>query len=102
MFDIGTRQRLALPQTHTFDATCVGRFQTVSGLNIPILEIKCTGRGSYQRTRLTAGGFPRGDGYGYSLLANHSGKDCENRGDVRRRALSLPGLKAEVSRAQSR
>src|SRR6516164_7008342 len=54
------RQRLELPKTHAFDATCVGRFQTVSGWNIPILQIKCTGRGSYQRTWLTAGGFPRG------------------------------------------
>src|SRR5215475_11346413 len=30
------------------------------GWRIPILQIKCSGRGSYQRTRLTAGGFPRG------------------------------------------
>ena len=53
-------QRVDLPKTHAFDATCVGRFQTVSGWKLPILQIKCTGRGSYQRTRLTAGGFPRG------------------------------------------
>jgi len=54
------RQRLQLPKTHAFDATCVGRFQTVSGWKMPALQIKCTGRGSYQRTRLTACGFPRG------------------------------------------
>jgi hypothetical protein len=54
------RQRLELPKTHAFDVTCVGGFQTLSGWRIPILQIKCTGRGSYQRTRLTAGGFPRG------------------------------------------
>lgn len=40
----------------------------------------------------------RGDGYGYFLVA-HNRKDSESRGDAKRRALSLPGLKAEVSRA---
>ena len=139
----------------------------MSAWQTPILQIKCTGRGSYQRTRLTAGGFPRGylmrrkavfgfqtgdlvcaevaagknqgryvgrvavrasgwfniqtttgvvqgishrhckvlqrgDGYGYLLVEKHSGKESENRGDAWRRALSLPGLKAGVSRAMSR
>jgi hypothetical protein len=41
----------------------------------------------------------RGDGYGYSLLAQHSGEENENRGEAWRRVLSLPGLKAGVSRA---
>lgn len=54
------RQRLALPKSHAFDAMCVGRFQTVISWNRPTLQIKCAGRGSYQRTRLTAVGFPRG------------------------------------------
>lgn len=51
---------LDLPKTHAFDAMCVGRFQTVSSWRIPILQIKCTGRGNYQRTRLSTSGFPRG------------------------------------------
>lgn len=54
------RQRLELPKRHAFDATCVGRFQSITGWNIPILQIRCAGRGSYKRTRLSAGGFPRG------------------------------------------
>ncbi|MNT69835.1 hypothetical protein D3C72_2081770 [compost metagenome] len=49
---------------------------------------------SYKHCKL----MQRGDGYGYSLVAlTH--KESEDRGDALRRALSLPGLKAEVSRA---
>ncbi|MFJ1253308.1 HNH endonuclease, partial [Cupriavidus sp. CuC1] len=40
----------------------------------------------------------RGDGYGYSLVAQ-STKESGHRGDASRRALSLTGLKADVSRA---
>ena len=43
------------------DALCVGRLNGVvtrKGLNV--LEIRCMGRGSRQRTRLTKYGFPRG------------------------------------------
>lgn len=54
------RTRLGLPKTHALDAVCVGPVETVSGWRRPTLEIKCSGRGSYQRTRLTAQGFPRG------------------------------------------
>jgi hypothetical protein len=38
----------------------VGKVAGVLGWRRPTLQIKATGRGSYQRTRLTAHGFPRG------------------------------------------
>ena len=54
------RTRLGLPKTHSLDAACVGKVDRVEGGNRPVLGIKATGRGSYQRTRLDAFGFPRG------------------------------------------
>lgn len=54
------RQRLGIPKGHALDAACVGTVETVSDWNVPVLTIKATGRGSYQRTRLTRHGFPRG------------------------------------------
>jgi 5-methylcytosine-specific restriction endonuclease McrA len=55
------RHRLNIPKTHALDAVCVGKnFNVVSNWQIPVLKIQCTGRGSYQRTRLTKHGFPRG------------------------------------------
>jgi hypothetical protein len=54
------RTRLAIPKTHALDAACVGELSQLKGWNISILSIKATGRGSYQRTRLTKYGFPRG------------------------------------------
>lgn len=54
------RSRLAIPKTHALDAVCVGEVNAVEGWRRPTLEIKCTGRGCYQRTRVTAQGFPRG------------------------------------------
>ena len=54
------RTRLGLPKTHSLDAACVGRVDRVEGGDRPVLSIKATGRGSYQRTRLDAFGFPRG------------------------------------------
>ncbi|WP_321574670.1 RNA-guided endonuclease IscB [Paraburkholderia franconis] len=54
------RTRLGLPKTHALDAACVGTVQAIFGWQRPTLELKCSGRGSYQRTRLTAHGFPRG------------------------------------------
>jgi len=157
------RARLDIPKTHALDAACVGRTAAVTDWHKSTLTITATGRGSYQRTRLTAHGFPRGyltrqkrhfgfqtgdvvravvlggkktgvhvgrvavrasgrfniqtphgviqgvshrhcrlrqraDGYGYSLVA-HAWKGSEKRGHASRAALSLPGLKAEVSRA---
>jgi len=54
------RVRLGLPKTHALDAVCAGNVDTVSNWEQPTVSIKCAGRGSYQRTRLTAHGFPRG------------------------------------------
>ena len=54
------RLTLVIPKTHALDAACVGDIDSVSGWQRPTLTIKATGRGSYQRTRLDAFGFPRG------------------------------------------
>jgi 5-methylcytosine-specific restriction endonuclease McrA len=54
------RQTLGIPKTHALDAVCVGELDWVQGWHRPTLQIKCTGRGSYQRTRLDKFGFPRG------------------------------------------
>ncbi|EIM96552.1 HNH endonuclease [Paraburkholderia hospita] len=49
-----------LPKTHALDAVCVGRVDAINDWKRPSLSIKASGRGSYQRTRLTRHGFPRG------------------------------------------
>jgi hypothetical protein len=54
------RTRLGIPKTHCLDAACVGKTESVIGWDKPVLEVKATGRGSYQRTRLDKYGFPRG------------------------------------------
>ena len=54
------RSRLSIPKTHALDAACVGELASVTNWRKPTLNIKCTGRGSYQRTRLNKFGFPRG------------------------------------------
>lgn len=54
------RSRLHIPKEHCLDAACVGVVDALHDWAHPILAIACTGRGSYQRTRLTAHGFPRG------------------------------------------
>ena len=54
------RTRFGLPKTHALDAACVGEVDSLSGHTIGPLSIRCTGRGSRKRTRLTAHGFPRG------------------------------------------
>lgn len=54
------RARLGIPKTHALDAACVGAVESVHGCERPTLAIKATGRGSYQRTRVTGDGFPRG------------------------------------------
>ena len=54
------RTRLGVPKTHCLDALCVGAVDNVRGWECPVLNIKSTGRGNYQRTRLTKFGFPRG------------------------------------------
>ena len=53
------RTRFEIPKDHALDALCVGNVEGVTDWNLPTLAIKATGRGSYQRTRLTAHGFPR-------------------------------------------
>lgn len=157
------RGRLGVPKTHAHDAACVGELTALTSWCRPTLQVKCAGRGSYQRTRLDKYGFPRGylmrskavkgfqtgdlvradvpatskkagcfvgrvavratgsfniqtgsevvqgvshkhcriiqrsDGYGYARIATFKGD--AGVGHVSRAALSLPGLKAEVSRA---
>lgn len=54
------RSRLGLPKSHAIDAACVGEVASLTGACTPPLSIRCMGRGSRQRTRLTAQGFPRG------------------------------------------
>lgn len=54
------RSRLNIPKTHALDAVCVGSVESIENWNKPTLNIKSMGRGCYQRTRLTAFGFPRG------------------------------------------
>lgn len=54
------RTRFGLPKTHALDALCVGNVEGVSDWEVPTLNVKATGRGAYQRSLLTAYGFPRG------------------------------------------
>ncbi len=54
------RHQLQVPKAHCLDAACVGHIDHLTGWQQPVLGIKATGRGSYQRTRLTKHGFPRG------------------------------------------
>lgn len=54
------RSRLSIPKSHALDAACVGEVDAVTDWRQPALQVKCTGRGSYQRTRLDKFGFPRG------------------------------------------
>lgn len=54
------RIQLDIPKTHALDAVCVGELLAVTAWRRPTLRVKCTGRGSYQRTRLDKFGFPRG------------------------------------------
>ena len=55
------RKAFGIPKEHWLDALCVGR---INGADYPksmgVLQVRCTGRGSYQRTRLNKYGFPRG------------------------------------------
>lgn len=53
------RVRLGIPKQHALDAACVGQVTIVTDWHRPLLTIKCTGRGSYQRTRMDRFGFPR-------------------------------------------
>jgi len=157
------RYVLNIPKSHALDALCVGTVDAVKNWQYPVFAIKSTGRGCYQRTRLTAYGFPRGylmrkksvhgfqtgdmvsadvpkgvkagihvgraavrasgyfniqtaqniiqgvshrhckimqraDGYGYSIIAQQR-EVSGNLENASRSALSIPGINAEVSRA---
>ena len=52
------RVKLSVPKAHALDAACVGRVTELSAWVRPVFYIKATGRGSYQRTRVTKEGFP--------------------------------------------
>jgi 5-methylcytosine-specific restriction endonuclease McrA len=54
------RTQLKIPKDHALDAACVGNVDQIQNWSQPIQVIRCTGRGSYKRTRLTSDGFPRG------------------------------------------
>lgn len=54
------RSAVGVPKTHALDAACVGQIDAIHDWQKPALSVKCTGRGSYQRTRLDKFGFPRG------------------------------------------
>jgi hypothetical protein len=57
------RHRLRIPKSHALDAVCAGNMDTIKsvlGWSQPTLLVTANGRGSYQRTRVTASGFPRG------------------------------------------
>jgi HNH endonuclease len=54
------RQKLEVPKTHCLDAACTGELIELSNWQMPVVAIKATGRGAYQRTNLDKFGFPRG------------------------------------------
>lgn len=53
------RTRNHLPKTHTLDALCVGRLDTITETVTTVLVAACAGRGCYARTRTDKHGFPR-------------------------------------------
>jgi 5-methylcytosine-specific restriction endonuclease McrA len=87
------RTRLDIPKAHALDAVCVGEVSAVTRWRQPTLQIKCTGRGSYQRTRLNKYGFPRG------FLMRTKRVKGFGTGDMVRAALPR-GLKAGVHRGR--
>ncbi len=54
------RERMGVPKTHALDAACTGTVEYLYNWQVPIQQMACTGRGSYQRTRSDKFGFPRG------------------------------------------
>lgn len=54
------RSRLGVPKAHCLDAACTGEMGVLVGWCQPVLLVAAMGRGSYQRTRVTKDGFPRG------------------------------------------
>ena len=53
------RRRLEVPKEHCLDAACVGHVDILEHWQQPVLNIKATGRGRYQRTCVDKYGFPR-------------------------------------------
>jgi 5-methylcytosine-specific restriction endonuclease McrA len=53
------RHEYGIPKTHALDAACVGVVAGVRGWGGQTLSVQATGRGSHQRTRTDAFGFPR-------------------------------------------
>ncbi|WP_327672449.1 MULTISPECIES: RNA-guided endonuclease IscB [unclassified Streptomyces] len=53
------RQQTGTPKTHTLDALCVGRLDTLTRTPARVLAVAATGRGTYSRTRADKYGFPR-------------------------------------------
>ena len=54
------RTLLNIPKAHALDAACVGVITDIADWQKPTLQVKCMGRGSYQRTLFNKYGFPRG------------------------------------------
>ena len=54
------RTRLGVPKTHALDAACVGEVDALFAWDVPVLVVKCTGRGTRQRVNPDRFGFPRG------------------------------------------
>lgn len=54
------RHRFGVEKAHHLDALCVGDINGVSWFpKLSVLEVRCTGRGSYARTKTDKHGFPR-------------------------------------------
>ena len=53
------RRRTGTPKTHALDAACCGEVDALTGTTAGTYAVKATGRGSHQRTRTDAYGFPR-------------------------------------------
>jgi 5-methylcytosine-specific restriction endonuclease McrA len=53
------RNAYEVPKEHTLDAACVGSMAGITSWAGPVLTVKATGRGTHQRTRTDACGFPR-------------------------------------------
>lgn len=55
------RTKFNIPKTHALDAACVGDIKGINekAIYVKHIEIKCSGRGRYQRTLTDKYGFPR-------------------------------------------
>ena len=82
------RSVLGIPKTHALDAACVGEVSGLVTWRRPTLQVKCAGRGAYQRTRLDKYGFPRG-----YLMRQKAVKGFRT-GDLVRASVPAPSKKA--------